>query len=52
MLPARDRGVSIGHDGEDERIDFSSFSMRATKRQTSISPVRREFNLLLKGISP
>ncbi len=32
--------MSIGHDGEGERNDFSDFSLRATKRQASIAPVR------------
>lgn len=32
---SRGRGVPIGHDGDGERIGFSDFSMRATKRQAS-----------------
>ncbi|WP_426233311.1 hypothetical protein [Pararhizobium sp. DWP3-4] len=31
----------IGHDGDDERNDFSDFSLWATKCQASIQPVRR-----------
>jgi hypothetical protein len=32
--------VSTGHDGDGERIGFSGFSVRATKRQASAQPVR------------
>jgi hypothetical protein len=35
-LASRGRGVPIGHDGDGERIGFSDFLMRATKRQSSI----------------
>jgi len=38
----RDRGVSIGHDGDGGRSGFSDFSLRATKRQSSAQPVRRD----------
>jgi hypothetical protein len=34
--------VPIGHDGDGERIGFSDFSMRATKRQASTLPDRRD----------
>jgi hypothetical protein len=41
---SRGRGVSNGHDRDGERSDFSVFSLRATKRQASAQPVRRDLN--------
>lgn len=41
-LIRRGRGVPIGRDGDGERTDFSDFSVRATKRQASTLPVRRD----------
>lgn len=38
----RGRGVSNGHGRDGERSDFSVFSLRATKRQASAQPVRRD----------
>jgi len=43
-LYLRGRGVPIGQDGDGERIGFSDFSMRATKRQASTLLARRDLN--------
>ena len=37
--------VSTGRDGDDERRGFPGFSLRPTKRQASISPIRRSNEL-------
>ncbi|MBY5775107.1 hypothetical protein V7796_20880 [Rhizobium laguerreae] len=34
--------MPIGRDGDGERTGFSDFSVRATKRQESTLPVRRD----------
>jgi hypothetical protein len=40
LLIPRSRAVSTGRDRDDEREDFSGFSSRPTKRQSSVPPVR------------